>query len=127
MEETAIERYHSGRKKHFRRCANEIEKSYKCPYPECEKYYGSEGSLNLHMKLKHNAGSKTEREKLAKSLVWAYQHGGQIQDMPSINLPPGTVERAAKHLGIELPEKEIKTAVKVGSIKPQQQAEKRNI
>jgi hypothetical protein len=30
------------------------------------------------MKLKHNAGSKTEREKLAKSLVWAYQNGGQL-------------------------------------------------
>jgi hypothetical protein len=54
------------------------------------------------MKLKHNAGSKTEREKLAKSLVWAYQNGGQIQDLPNINLPPGTIERAAKNLGIDL-------------------------
>jgi hypothetical protein len=27
------------------------------------------------MKLKHNAGSKTDREKLAKSLVWALQSG----------------------------------------------------
>jgi hypothetical protein len=61
----------SGRKKHFRRCANEIEKKFNCPYDGCPKYYGSEGSLNLHMKLKHNAGSKTEREKLAKQLAWA--------------------------------------------------------
>jgi len=30
------------------------------------------------MKLKHNAGSKTEREKLAKSLVWALQTGSDI-------------------------------------------------
>ncbi len=59
----------SGRKKHFRRCANEIAKGFTCPYSECEKIYGSEGSLNLHMKLKHNAGSKTAREKLAKTLA----------------------------------------------------------
>jgi len=30
------------------------------------------------MKLKHNAGSKTEREKLAKTLVWALQAGTKI-------------------------------------------------
>jgi hypothetical protein len=28
----SVERYYSGRKKHFRRCANEIEKSFICPY-----------------------------------------------------------------------------------------------
>jgi hypothetical protein len=27
------------------------------------------------MKLKHNAGSKTEREKVAKQLAWALQKG----------------------------------------------------
>jgi hypothetical protein len=26
------ERYSSGRKKHHRRCANDIERKYKCPY-----------------------------------------------------------------------------------------------
>lgn len=72
-----FERYSSGRKKHFRRCANEIEKNYVCPYNGCDKFYGSEGSLNLHMKLKHNAGSKTEREKVAKQLAWAIQNGLQ--------------------------------------------------
>ena len=50
----------------MRRCANEIRKSYVCPYEKCGKTYGSEGSLNLHLRLKHNAGSKTEREKAAK-------------------------------------------------------------
>ena len=64
-----VERYKSGRKKHLRRCANEIEKSYKCPYGGCFKVYGSEGSLNLHMKIKHNAGSKTEREKVARQIL----------------------------------------------------------
>jgi hypothetical protein len=49
------------------------------------------------MKLKHNAGSKTEREKLAKSMVWAIQTGSDIQGVApqSINLPPGTIEKAA--------------------------------
>lgn len=47
------------------------------------------------MKLKHNAGSKTEREKLAKSLVWAYQTGNEVPSVPPINLPPGTLEKAA--------------------------------
>jgi hypothetical protein len=77
-----IQRYqHNGRKKHLRRCANEIAKSYTCPYVECLKLYGSEGSLNLHMKIKHNAGSKTEREKLAKSIVWAVNRGGGVPDL----------------------------------------------
>lgn len=65
------DRYKSGRKKHFRRCANEIAKSYTCPYNNCGKLYGSEGSLNLHMKQKHNAGSKTEREKYAKEILYS--------------------------------------------------------
>ncbi len=38
---------------------------FKCPYQNCDKFYGSEVSLNLHMKLKHNGGNKTDREKLA--------------------------------------------------------------
>jgi hypothetical protein len=37
----------------------------KCPYDNCNKKYGSAVSLNLHIKLKHNGGNKTEREKLA--------------------------------------------------------------
>jgi hypothetical protein len=57
----------SGRKKHIRRTAKEISKGDTCPYVGCDKNYGSEGSLNLHMKLKHAAGNKTDREKLAVS------------------------------------------------------------
>lgn len=103
-----IERYQSGRKKHFRRCANEIDKNFICPYNGCDKFYGSEGSLNLHMKLKHNAGSKTEREKVAKQLAWALQNGLQgdqllkLENLGSINLPPGSIDRAAQSLGIDL-------------------------
>ena len=75
-----------------------------CPYKNCGKFYGSDGSLNLHMKLKHNAGSKTEREKVAKQFVWALQSGQESQgQVPRINLPPGIIEMTAKNLGYEVP------------------------
>lgn len=38
-----------------------------CPYDGCNKLYGSDVALNLHVKLKHNGGNKTERERLAVS------------------------------------------------------------
>ena len=36
-----------------------IEKVYECPFDKCGRTYGSDVSLNLHMKLKHNSGTKT--------------------------------------------------------------------
>lgn len=57
------------------------------------------------MKIKHNAGSKTEREKLAKSIVWAVNKGGCMADLQNIqtniNLPPGSIEKAAESLGVQ--------------------------
>ena len=38
--------------KRKRRIATEIPRHFTCKY--CEKSYGSEGSLNQHMKLKHD-------------------------------------------------------------------------
>lgn len=52
-------------RKKNRRLAVEIEKKFECPYGKCYKVYGSDVSLNLHIKLKHNGGNKTDREKLA--------------------------------------------------------------
>lgn len=49
-----------------------------CPYDGCDKVYASEGALNLHIKNKHNGGNKTEREKLAKSLVYWQAKGKSI-------------------------------------------------
>jgi len=43
----------SGRKRRYRRRANQISRSYVCQLPTCRKAYGSEGSLNQHMKIKH--------------------------------------------------------------------------
>ena len=96
--------YASGRKRHFRRCNNEIKKSYTCPYGACGKNYGSEGSLNLHMKIKHQAGSKTDREKFARDTMLAIRSGAclvmsdnQLEQMQ--NLPPGLLEDCAKEIG----------------------------
>ena len=74
---------------------NDIERRFKCPYHKCEKFYGSEGSLNLHIKIKHNGGNKTDREKIAKSIVFAKANGMIIPEMLEVNLPPGSVEKAA--------------------------------
>lgn len=41
------------KQKRHRRTANEIERHYKCQVEQCGKLYGSEGSLNQHMKIKH--------------------------------------------------------------------------
>ena len=41
------------RNKRFRRTAHEIDRFYKCVIQDCDKSYGSEGSLNQHYKLKH--------------------------------------------------------------------------
>ncbi|KAL4465505.1 hypothetical protein ABPG72_009443 [Tetrahymena utriculariae] len=80
------------RPKKLRRCAADIEKNFVCPYEECKKSYGSEVSLNLHIKIKHKGGNKTEREKLAKQMFLA-QINGQEVPKPSLNLPPGFLEQ----------------------------------
>ena len=88
------------RKKHMRRTAKEINRSFVCPYESCSKNYGSEGSLNLHIKIKHNGGNKTDREKLAINLVNAHLNGtiDEHIDLVDLDLPPGTLSKvAAKH------------------------------
>ena len=39
--------------KRHRRTKGEIQRMYKCHSKGCSKSYGSEGSLNQHIKLKH--------------------------------------------------------------------------
>ena len=90
------------RKKHNRRTAKEINRQYICPYKNCQKVYGSEGSLNLHIKIKHNGGNKTDREKLAKTIIIAHMKGHlcQVIDQIDLNLPPGAISKAAKKFGL---------------------------
>jgi len=58
----------------------------------------------LHIKLKHNGGNKTDREKIAKSLVYAKATGLNlpIEITASLNLPPGSIEFAAEQTGVTL-------------------------
>jgi len=52
----------------------------------------------LHIKIKHNGGSKTDREKLAKNLVLAYANhtmSNEIIDSVDLNLPPGVLTKMA--------------------------------
>ena len=65
--------YRIKNRKKNRRLAIQIQKNYECPYEKCYRVYGSDVSLNLHIKLKHNGGNKTDREKLA---VFAYYNLG---------------------------------------------------
>jgi hypothetical protein len=104
LERKTRERYLSGRKKHNRRRADEIARQLKCPYAQCNKFYASEGSLNLHIKLKHNGGNKTDREKIAKSIVFAKANGIELNKDIGIhfNLPPGLIEKAASSIGVDL-------------------------
>ena len=96
------ERYsHNGRKKHNRRCADKIQKSTECPYDDCKKRYGCEGSMNLHIKIKHNGGNKTNREQSARELVFLKSLGKKINLLEvtkGFNLPPGIVYTAVKQL-----------------------------
>ena len=41
-------------KKRQRRGAKDIMRLYKCPVDGCSKSYGMEGTLNQHIKIKHN-------------------------------------------------------------------------
>ena len=74
-----------------------------CPYKGCGNFFGSEGSQNLHIKIKHNGGSKTDREKLAKTLVYAYANEAMTDDIidsVDINLPPGVLTKMAQKEGL---------------------------
>lgn len=48
--------------------AVQITKNFECPYDDCYKIYGSDVSLNLHIKIKHGGGNKSDRDKLAVNI-----------------------------------------------------------
>ena len=80
-----------------------------CPFEACDKHFGSEGSQNLHIKIKHNGGTKTERDKLAQQIIEAYAESvkdldendnsfhipSEIIDKIDLNLPPGLLTKTA--------------------------------
>lgn len=57
----------------------------------------------MHIKIKHNGGSKTDREKLARILVQAYASNtitDEIIDSVDLNLPPGVITKIAQKAGL---------------------------
>ena len=77
-----------------------IEKNYVCPFEKCGKNYGSDVALNMHMKLKHNSGTKTEREMLAKEICLAEERGDKIK--VDLVFPPGYLEEFRENFKREL-------------------------
>lgn len=64
--------------------------------------------MNLHIKLKHNGGNKTDREKIAKSIVYAKATGLNLptdQLTANLNLPPGIIYTVAEQAGVNLDKK----------------------
>ncbi len=67
--------------------------------------------MNLHIKIKHGGGNKTDREKIAKSIVFAKANGIGVSAeslLGELNLPPGAVEKAAQQVGVKLDDDAIK-------------------
>ena len=50
---TTFEEKNGTKKKRHRRSAQEVDRHFHCPILKCDKSYGSEGSLNQHIKQKH--------------------------------------------------------------------------
>lgn len=49
----SLEEKNVNKKRRHRRPAKEIDRHFNCPILKCDKSYGSEGSLNQHIKQKH--------------------------------------------------------------------------
>lgn len=105
------ERYKQGmsnkiRKFTHRKKNEDLERNQTCPYESCSKVYNTECALSNHIKLKHNGGTKTDRENLAKGLIMFKLQGGlKMPDKQlKYNLPPGIIRSMAKELIDEKPE-----------------------
>jgi hypothetical protein len=92
------ERDQNGRKIHKRKTMAELDRGFVCPYDTCGNKYASEGSLNLHIKRKHNGGNKTDREKKAKALIIRLAKGHDVIDQLDLNLPPGIIRKVSKEI-----------------------------
>lgn len=52
-----------------RRTSENLDKKFKCPYHNCWKEYASDLAVNLHIKNKHNGGTKTVRQSMAVTMI----------------------------------------------------------
>ena len=74
----------NGKKKRKRKTKDEVERNFKCNLDSCGKSYGSENSLNQHMKLKHPdfwSRIKEKEQSLTKSGVQSIKN-----EFPAPNL-----------------------------------------
>eukprot|EP01133_Synstelium_polycarpum_P018138 gene18138-21681_t len=69
-------------KKRHRRTASEIDRSFKCYLLSCNKSYGTEGALKMHIKLKH-PGAKIPNSYLASPTL----NGNQYFTSPRVITP----------------------------------------
>lgn len=84
------------KKRRYRRKATQIERLYKCQEKNCNRSYGTEGALKMHLKLKH-AGVRYNSAYQMK----ARQHSSLPQDEPSIT---PTTPAAAPVLTVPIPQ-----------------------
>jgi len=56
-----------------------MSKIHLCPYTNCNKNYGTDVALNLHIKIKHNGGNKTERERAAVNNIYLVSYMLKLQ------------------------------------------------
>jgi hypothetical protein len=55
-----MQREQEEKRKRHRRTAGEIHRDFVCPMGDCQRKYGSEGSLLQHIKIKHSAFYSSE-------------------------------------------------------------------
>lgn len=68
------------------------------------------------MKLKHNGGNKTDREKLAKALVMSFVHSKALPAI-DINLPFNVIEEESNKLNLNLTKEKLKELHKMAEKK----------
>lgn len=57
------------------------------------------------MKIKHRSGNKTDRERLAKQIIFMHVKDQKLPEMLEINLPPGAILEASKEVSPDVAEK----------------------
>lgn len=75
------------------------------------------------MKLKHQGGNKTDREKLAKSIVLNFANNKPFP-VVTLNLPPGAIEEEARKLNMSLPQDIAKEMYQAAASKFQERLNK---
>ena len=75
-----------------------MNKCFMCPYNRCYKEYASKLAMELHMRKKHHAGCKKDRDFLAVNSIYILEADDEMlvvrQSCPqsNIQLPPGYIE-----------------------------------